>query len=68
MSMEVTVTVTDARQRFERVQRAIRKGQTVLVTDQGKPAMRISPISKRNKQAAMDDLRKLGPIPFLPRK
>lgn len=64
----VNISTTDVRQRFEKVQSAIRKGETVTVTEHGRPTMRISPVSKRDKQAAADALRALGPIPILPRK
>lgn len=62
-------TKTDFRQNPDPAWRAIAKGQTVTITDHGKPKARMVPVSRRNKQAAADALRALGlgNLPITPR-
>ena len=60
--------MTELRQETAKVLLAVEKGQTVTVTEHGKPKLRIVPISHRNKAAAAKALVAIGPIKVLPRK
>lgn len=66
--MEKAVSAADANRRFSKLLRAVRQGESYIVTSHGEPVARIAPIEKnggmmRGARAAL--LRRLGAEPVL---
>jgi prevent-host-death family protein len=47
--MDKTISAADANRRFSELLRAVKKGQSVVVTSHGKPVAKISPIVEDNR-------------------
>jgi len=61
-------TLTELKRDAGKVIRAIEQGQTLTITDHGKPKARVVPCSPKDKVAAAKALMAIGPVEFLPRK
>jgi len=50
--MEKAIPAAEANRRFSELLRAVRKGQSVIVTSHGKPVAKVSPVAAGEKTAA----------------
>ncbi len=61
-------TLTDLARNTKSVLRPVTNGgQTVIVTEHGKPVAKISPMRTFDRKAALKILKEMGPVNFLPR-
>jgi prevent-host-death family protein len=64
----VEATLRELQQNTEKLIAAVENGETVTITERGKPKARLVPVAKRDKVGAAKALMAIGPITFLPRK
>ncbi|MGH9416415.1 MAG: type II toxin-antitoxin system Phd/YefM family antitoxin [Terriglobales bacterium] len=48
----MTMGLREANQQFSKIVRAVRRGETVLLTDRGKPLAEVKPVRRRTRKAA----------------
>ena len=62
-------TLTDLRRKTTELVRPVIAGQGKLViTEHGEPVLEIAPAPKLDRKKALEALRRIGPLEFLPRK
>ena len=64
--MQRTITATEANQRFSELLRDVSAGDTVTITNRGKPVAEISPPKKRLTKADLEELwREMDKLPTI---